>query len=79
MRLVTYRDIGQVRIGAIDGDQIVALDTVAPDMLSLIDRGEEGLARAAQPSSGASAPHRSHQSRCSHRFRGRDRTWCVSA
>jgi 2-keto-4-pentenoate hydratase/2-oxohepta-3-ene-1,7-dioic acid hydratase in catechol pathway len=46
MRLVTYRDIGQVRIGAIDGDQIIALDTVAPDMLSLIDRGEEGLARA---------------------------------
>ncbi|MFO7170804.1 MAG: fumarylacetoacetate hydrolase family protein [Chloroflexota bacterium] len=46
MRLVTYRDEGVVRIGAIKGDQMVALDAVAPDMLTLIERGEEGLSLA---------------------------------
>ncbi len=46
MRLVTYRDQGVIRLGALRGDSVVALDSVAPDMLSLIDMGEEGLAKA---------------------------------
>ena len=46
MRLVTYREEGVVRLGAISGDQVIALDTVAPDMLTLIERGDEGLSRA---------------------------------
>ncbi|MEN9936199.1 MAG: hypothetical protein RLZZ387_2778 [Chloroflexota bacterium] len=46
MRLITYREQGAVHIGAIVGDQVVVLDAVAPDMLTLIERGEEGLQRA---------------------------------
>lgn len=46
MRLVTYREMGRVRLGAIVDDTVIALDGVAPDMLSLIEMGEEGLTRA---------------------------------
>jgi 2-keto-4-pentenoate hydratase/2-oxohepta-3-ene-1,7-dioic acid hydratase in catechol pathway len=51
MRLVTYRENGPAapaRLGALRPDGVVPLDTVAPDMLSLIDQGADGLARAAE-------------------------------
>lgn len=46
MRLVTFRDPSGVHLGALRGNTVIALDAVAPDMLSLIDSGEDGLARA---------------------------------
>jgi 2-keto-4-pentenoate hydratase/2-oxohepta-3-ene-1,7-dioic acid hydratase in catechol pathway len=46
MRLITYREQGATSLGAIIGDQVVVLSAVAPDMLTLIERGEEGLQRA---------------------------------
>jgi 2-keto-4-pentenoate hydratase/2-oxohepta-3-ene-1,7-dioic acid hydratase in catechol pathway len=46
MRLITYREQGATHLGAIVGDQVVVLNAVAPDMLTLIERGEEGLQRA---------------------------------
>ena len=49
MKLVTYRALAGsagVRVGAIKGDQVIALDAVAVDMLSLIDQGSVGLAKA---------------------------------
>jgi 2-keto-4-pentenoate hydratase/2-oxohepta-3-ene-1,7-dioic acid hydratase in catechol pathway len=46
MRLVTYRDAAATRIGAVRDDRVVDLSALAPDMLSLIDQGAEGLARA---------------------------------
>jgi 2-keto-4-pentenoate hydratase/2-oxohepta-3-ene-1,7-dioic acid hydratase in catechol pathway len=46
MRLVTYRDERGAHIGALRDDQVIPLDDVAPDMLTLIDSGAEGLARA---------------------------------
>ena len=46
MRLVTYRDESGTHIGALRDDTIVVLDALAPDMLTLIDSGADGLARA---------------------------------
>lgn len=49
MKLVTYRARSGstgVRVGAIKGDQVIALNAVATDMLSLIDQGSVGLAKA---------------------------------
>jgi 2-keto-4-pentenoate hydratase/2-oxohepta-3-ene-1,7-dioic acid hydratase in catechol pathway len=46
MRLVTYRESGTSRIGALKVDRVVDLSSVANDMLSLIDLGEGGLAQA---------------------------------
>lgn len=47
MKLVTYQHNGETAIGAVrEETQIVPLAAVAPDMLSLIIQGEEGLARA---------------------------------
>jgi 2-keto-4-pentenoate hydratase/2-oxohepta-3-ene-1,7-dioic acid hydratase in catechol pathway len=47
MRLVTYQDATGVHVGALRGAAVVALDSVAPDMLALIDQGAAGLAAAA--------------------------------
>ena len=47
MRLVTYQDSSGVHVGALRGAAVVALDSVAPDMLALIDQGAAGLAAAA--------------------------------
>jgi 2-keto-4-pentenoate hydratase/2-oxohepta-3-ene-1,7-dioic acid hydratase in catechol pathway len=46
MRLMTYQEQGRVHLGAVVGEQVVVLDAVAPDMLSLIDMGAEGIERA---------------------------------
>lgn len=46
MRLVTYQDSSGVHLGALRGDAVVVLDTVAPSMLALIDGGPELLERA---------------------------------
>jgi 2-keto-4-pentenoate hydratase/2-oxohepta-3-ene-1,7-dioic acid hydratase in catechol pathway len=47
VKLVTYRYANNTTIGAVRADQtIVDLTAVAPDMLSLIDLGTAGLARA---------------------------------
>lgn len=47
MRLITFRDSFGVRPGALHSNLVIALDSIAPDMLSLIDLGAEGLAQAA--------------------------------
>ena len=47
MRLVTYQDLTGVHVGALRGDVVVALDSIASDMLALIDQGAAGLAAAA--------------------------------
>jgi len=59
MHLVTYRDDSGTHLGALRGDTVVALDTIARDMLALIDSGEEGLARAraALEQATSSKPH----------------------
>lgn len=46
MRLITYQEQGAAHLGAVVGEQVVVLDAVAPDMLTLIERGEEGMQRA---------------------------------
>jgi 2-keto-4-pentenoate hydratase/2-oxohepta-3-ene-1,7-dioic acid hydratase in catechol pathway len=46
MKLVTYEADGGARIGALVQGGVVDLGMIAPDMLSLIDRGEAGLAQA---------------------------------
>jgi 2-keto-4-pentenoate hydratase/2-oxohepta-3-ene-1,7-dioic acid hydratase in catechol pathway len=46
MRLVTFRDNQGTRIGAIDGETVIDLSGIAPDMLSFIDGGAEALAQA---------------------------------
>ena len=46
MRLATVRDDQGTRIGAIDGDAIIDLSSIAADMLGFIDQGAEALARA---------------------------------
>lgn len=46
MRLATFQDARGVHLGAVRGSEIVALDGIAPDMLSLIDGGPAALAAA---------------------------------
>lgn len=46
MKLVTYEMEGAARIGALVDGGVVDLSAAAPDMLSLIERGEAGLAAA---------------------------------
>jgi 2-keto-4-pentenoate hydratase/2-oxohepta-3-ene-1,7-dioic acid hydratase in catechol pathway len=46
MRLVTYHDGSGAHLGALRGEQVIALDDVAPSMLALIDGGPELLERA---------------------------------
>jgi 2-keto-4-pentenoate hydratase/2-oxohepta-3-ene-1,7-dioic acid hydratase in catechol pathway len=59
MRLASFRDAQGVHLGAVRvagaGHEILALDAVAPDMLTLIDRGPEGLAAAAAAAETAAA------------------------
>lgn len=57
MRLVTYRDGSGPRIGAVLGDRVVDLTPVAPDMVSLIAQGEDGMARARAMVAAAGADH----------------------
>lgn len=54
MRLVTYRDQEGTHVGALQGEQIVPLDSVAPDMLALIDGGDDALAAARAAAEAAS-------------------------
>jgi 2-keto-4-pentenoate hydratase/2-oxohepta-3-ene-1,7-dioic acid hydratase in catechol pathway len=49
MRLATFQDAQGVHLGAVRGGEILALDAVAPDMLSFIDRGSDALTQASQP------------------------------
>jgi len=46
MKLVTFVEGGRARVGALVGDDVVDLSAVAPDMLTLIAAGDDGLARA---------------------------------
>lgn len=46
MRLVTYHDGNGTHVGALRDNGVVALDSVAPDMLQLIDQGTEALHQA---------------------------------
>jgi 2-keto-4-pentenoate hydratase/2-oxohepta-3-ene-1,7-dioic acid hydratase in catechol pathway len=55
MRLVTYR-VGEVqRPGAVKGEMVVDLSAVAPDVLSLIEGGDDALKRARSLVSGGGA------------------------
>ncbi|HVC79149.1 MAG TPA: fumarylacetoacetate hydrolase family protein [Chloroflexota bacterium] len=58
MRLVTYRDGDDARIGAIHGDRVIDLSDQAPDMQSLIEQGDPGTrrARAAVEAAASSRP-----------------------
>ncbi len=47
MRLVTFVGRGTM-IGALRGDDVIMLDSIADDMLSLIEMGQSGLKRAQQ-------------------------------
>jgi 2-keto-4-pentenoate hydratase/2-oxohepta-3-ene-1,7-dioic acid hydratase in catechol pathway len=53
MRLATFRDAQGTHLGAVRNHEIAALDAVAPDMLTLIDRGPDALAEAAAFADGA--------------------------
>lgn len=46
MKLVTYEHNGSVAIGLLRDETIIDLSAVAPDMIALIESGEQGLARA---------------------------------
>ena len=46
MRFVTFQQGSSTRPGALAGDQVVDLGSVAPDLLTLIEMGAEGLERA---------------------------------
>lgn len=48
MRLVTYDDGKGTHLGVVRGDQVIILDHIAVDMLSLIDAGPDALERAAE-------------------------------
>ena len=46
MKLLTYLDKRVAKIGAVVEDRVIDLSGVAPDMISLIELGAEGLAQA---------------------------------
>jgi hypothetical protein len=46
MKLLTYLDNGTAKIGAVVEDLVIDLSEVAPDMISLIELGAEGLSQA---------------------------------
>ena len=46
MKLVTYSQAGQTRVGRQEGDEIVDLSDVAPDMIALLEGGTDALDRA---------------------------------
>ncbi|HXT34403.1 MAG TPA: fumarylacetoacetate hydrolase family protein [Chloroflexota bacterium] len=58
MRLVTYRDGEDARIGAVQGNRVIDLSNLAPDMQSLIEQGGPGMkgARAAVEAAASSRP-----------------------
>jgi 2-keto-4-pentenoate hydratase/2-oxohepta-3-ene-1,7-dioic acid hydratase in catechol pathway len=47
MKLVSYKEQGISRFGALDGEEIADLCALAPDLKSLLVEGKEGLAKAA--------------------------------
>jgi 2-keto-4-pentenoate hydratase/2-oxohepta-3-ene-1,7-dioic acid hydratase in catechol pathway len=55
MRLATFQDDQGIHLGAVRGQEILALDGVAPDMLTLIDRGPAALAEASRTAASAGA------------------------
>ena len=46
MKLVTFEQAGRIGIGLLRDDQIIDLTALAPDMIGLIELGEQGAARA---------------------------------
>lgn len=46
MKLLSFEYDGRVAIGALRDEHIIDLSSIAPDMISLIELGDEGLARA---------------------------------
>lgn len=55
LKLVTYQHAGKIAIGLWREDGIVNLTAVAPDMITLIELGEAGLARASEIAATAEA------------------------
>lgn len=56
MRLATYREGTTLKIGAVRGDALVDLSTIAPDMLTFIDGGPGLLASARELAEARDAP-----------------------
>lgn len=56
MKLATIEYQGRVSIGAVRADEVIGLDAVAPDMLTLIDGGAQKLVQAEQVADSARAP-----------------------
>ena len=54
MKLATYHQGDTIGIGAVEGESIIPLTNVAPDMQTLIEMGEKGLAAAKTAVSNAS-------------------------
>ena len=79
MRLATFQDAQGMHLGAVRGSEIVALDGVAPDMLSLIDRGPMPWRRLPAPPHRPRAGSPSAASRCWRPSRARARMWSASA
>ncbi len=46
MKLVTFTQGTKTRIGRLEGDEIVDLSSIAPDMISFLESGEEALEKA---------------------------------
>ncbi len=46
MKLVTFTQGGQTRIGRLEGDEIVDLSSIAGDMISFLEAGEDALEKA---------------------------------
>ncbi len=46
MRLVTFTQGTKTRIGRLEGDEIVDLSSIAADMISVLESGEEALEKA---------------------------------
>lgn len=55
MKLLTYQQDGRVAIGVERDNQIIDLSAVAPDMISLIELGAPGLARAREIAASSAA------------------------
>jgi 2-keto-4-pentenoate hydratase/2-oxohepta-3-ene-1,7-dioic acid hydratase in catechol pathway len=55
MRLATFQDDGGIHLGVVRDGAVASLDAFAPDMLSLIERGPDGLAQAAAAAQGATS------------------------
>ena len=79
MKLITFQDNSGVHLGVLQDGGIVALDAIAPDMLSLIDMGDAGLEQVRSLLSGAPATIALEGVQLLAPIPRPGRTWCASA